>query len=112
ILSGKNSWVIILLGLLASLWAPLVEESIFRGAMYRQLRGWWHWAPAGIVTAILFGVMHGYPLLMLGPVISLGFGFALLRGWGGSLIAAMTAHCLHNTAVICMVLGAMRLIQG
>jgi membrane protease YdiL (CAAX protease family) len=113
ILSGKSSqWVIVLLGLLASLWAPLVEEAMFRGALYRQLRSWWHWLPAGLVTALGFGLMHGYPLLLLGPVIALGFGFALLREWRGSLIASMTAHCVHNTMVITLVLVAMKFVGG
>lgn len=111
IVSGKASpWLVLLLGLLASLWAPLVEEAIFRGALYRQLRSWWHWLPAGLVTALCFGLMHGYPLLLLGPVIALGFGFALLREWRGSVIASMTAHCVHNTLVITLLLTVMRLI--
>ena len=40
--------------------------------------------------------MHGYEFVMLLPVMSLGFGFALMREWRGSLIASMTAHLLHN----------------
>jgi membrane protease YdiL (CAAX protease family) len=111
ILSGGTPvWVVGLLALLASLWAPLVEESVFRGALYRQLRSRWHWFPAGVVTALGFGLMHGYPLLLLGPVIALGFGFALLREWRGSIIASMTAHCLHNTTVITLLLLAMKFI--
>src|SRR5205085_634862 len=51
ILAGKTApWLIILLMLLASLWAPLVEESVFRGALYRQLRSRWHWFPAALVS--------------------------------------------------------------
>ena len=103
-------WMIVALGLLASLWAPLVEESIFRGALYRQLRTWWHWLPAGLATALAFGFMHGYAILLLGPVIGLGFGFALVREWRGSLIPSMTAHCIHNAVTITAVLLVSQLI--
>jgi membrane protease YdiL (CAAX protease family) len=107
---GVPVWVVGLLAMLASLWAPLVEESIFRGALYRHLRSRWHWLPSGLLTALGFGLMHGYPIPLLGPVIALGFGFALLREWRGSLIASMTAHCLHNTMVIGFLLLAMKFV--
>jgi membrane protease YdiL (CAAX protease family) len=113
LMSGSTpAWVVVLLGLLASLWAPLVEESIFRGALYRQLRTTWHWLPAALVTALGFGLMHGYPVPLLGPVIALGFGFAFLREWRGSIIASMTAHCLHNTTVIVLLLTVVRFLGG
>lgn len=100
----RGSWLLVLFFLLASLWAPIAEESIFRGALFGHLRGRWHWLPAGVVTAIAFGLMHQYPLLMLGGVTSLGFGFCLLREWRGSLIASMTAHALHNAGVLTLLL--------
>ncbi len=111
--SGKGGvWLIVVIYILASVWAPIMEESIFRGALYRHLRSHWPWFPAAAVSAIGFGLMHNYPLLMLGPVMSLGFGFALIREWRGSLIASMTAHCVHNAAVLAVVLFAVHLIGG
>jgi membrane protease YdiL (CAAX protease family) len=111
IVARPGNWaMVVLLFLLASLWAPLVEEAVFRGALYRYLRSGWHWLPAGLLTALAFGVMHGYPLLMLGPVIALGFGFALLREWRGSLIASMTAHAIHNSVVLVILISILRLI--
>jgi membrane protease YdiL (CAAX protease family) len=113
IASGRSGVLItVMIFFLASLWAPIVEETIFRGCLYRHLRSFWHWLPAGLLTALCFGVMHGYPILMLGPVIALGFGFSLLREWRGSLIAPMTAHFLHNTFVLGLLLVAMRLIDA
>lgn len=108
--AGSPPLVLILIFLLATIWAPLVEEIIFRGALYRFLRSSWHWLLAGIVTAFAFGLMHGYQLLMLGPVISLGFGFALLREWRGSLIASMTAHAVHNSLVLLILMTVVRFI--
>jgi membrane protease YdiL (CAAX protease family) len=78
--------------------------------MYRHLRSKWNVVVAAVFTALCFGVMHAYPILMMGPVIALGFGFALLREWRGSLIASMTAHCVHNAVVLGLLLFAMRLL--
>ncbi len=100
----------VLLFLLASLWAPLAEESIFRGALYGHLRRSWHWFPAAVVTALGFGLMHGYMILLLGPVIALGVGFSLMREWRGSLIAPMTAHCMHNAMVLALLLVVFRIV--
>ncbi len=102
--------VVALLFLLASLWAPLVEESIFRGALYRQLRTRWRWFGAAAVTALAFGAMHGYALPLLFPILALGFGFAMLREWRGSIIASMTAHCIHNAVALSLMVVVMRLL--
>jgi membrane protease YdiL (CAAX protease family) len=102
--------ILLMLYVLASVWAPLMEETIFRGALYRHLRSKWHWFPAAFLTALCFGFMHGYPILLLGPVISLGFGFAMLREWRGSLLASMTAHCIHNAMVLALVIFAMKIM--
>ncbi|MFM9995152.1 MAG: lysostaphin resistance A-like protein [Phycisphaerales bacterium] len=96
----RGSWLFVMFALLAALWAPMAEETIFRGALYGHLRRRWHWFLAATMTALTFGLMHGYQFLMLGPVIGLGFGFALLREWRGSLIAPMTAHFIHNTTLL------------
>jgi membrane protease YdiL (CAAX protease family) len=105
----SGPWRLALFFVLASMWAPLVEESIFRGALFGHLRARWRVFPAAAVVAVVFGLMHGYQLLMLGPVIGLGFGFCLLREWRGSLIASMTAHCLHNAGMLVLLLTALRI---
>lgn len=102
--------VVALLFLLASLWAPLVEESIFRGALYRQLRTRLRWFGAAAVSALAFGAMHGYALPLLFPILALGFGFAMLREWRGSIIASMTAHCIHNAVALSLMVVVMRLL--
>jgi membrane protease YdiL (CAAX protease family) len=81
-------------------WAPLTEEAIFRGALYRHLRGRAGTAVCTIATALVFGLMHGYALPLLIPIITLGVIFALMREWRGSLVASITAHFLHNATVL------------
>ena len=95
-------WEVVLLGALATIWAPIVEEAIFRGSLFRHLRARLPLLGAALISAIVFGVMHPYPVFLLLPVITLGFIFALMREWRGSLIAPMTAHALHNGTLVAM----------
>lgn len=109
--AGGSTLVVVLLFALAAAWAPIVEESVFRGALYGHLRSRMRWPAAAVLTALAFGLMHGYQLLMLGPVIALGLGFSMMREWRGSIIATMTAHALHNSAVLILVLTLTRIIS-
>lgn len=93
---------------LATIWAPVVEETLFRGAIYRHMRGRMGILLAGVFSALLFAFMHSYGPLMTGPLIALGFTFAMIREWRGSLIGAVVAHCLHNSTVMFIMLLAMR----
>ncbi|MBK7403242.1 MAG: CPBP family intramembrane metalloprotease [Phycisphaerales bacterium] len=91
---------------LATMWAPIVEETIFRGSVFRHMRGRTGAFVAAVCTAFLFAYMHSYGPLMTAPLIALGFGFAMIREWRGSLIGSMTAHCLHNsTLMVIMLIG-------
>ena len=101
--SGGTTTIVLVL-LLATLWAPLVEEGVFRGALYRHLRAGFGIAISALVTALLFAFLHGYGPLFVPPLIALGITFALLREWRGSLIAAITAHFLHNASLLAFIL--------
>jgi membrane protease YdiL (CAAX protease family) len=77
-------------------WAPLVEETLFRGSLFRGLRGVAKWAVSGVVVALLSAMMHT-PWDMWPVHFVTGFGSVFLREWRGSLIAPMVAHGLHNS---------------
>ncbi len=100
IIASGDVFTVILLFLLAVTWAPIVEETVFRGALFRHLRSSMHWVFAALLSAALFAFMHSYGPLMVSPLIALGFMFAFMREWRGSLIAPMTAHFLHNFTII------------
>ena len=100
-----------LIVLLATVWAPIVEETVFRGALYRHMRARMFWLIAAPITAAVFGAMHGYPIPLLMPVIALGVGFAMLREWRGSIIAAVTAHAIHNGFVFGVLLTAVAIFS-
>lgn len=108
--AGGSTVEIVMIALLATVWAPLCEEIVFRGATLRHLSAWMAPAVAALPTAIVFALMHGYPILLMGPVLALGFSFGLLRWWRGSLISAITAHAIHNSAVLALLLVILRLV--
>lgn len=83
--------------------APFVEETMFRGLLYRQLRqatGRLRPAASALLSAfvvsVLFAAIHPQGLSFAPVLAGLAFVFALVREWRGSLVAPMTAHALTN----------------
>ena len=102
IVSQGDPLVLGLIFILATVWAPITEELVFRGALYRALRARLVWPAAAIVVGLLFAFMHAYGPLMVSPLVALGFMFSFMREWRGSIIACMTAHFIHNFSVFCI----------
>jgi membrane protease YdiL (CAAX protease family) len=100
---SQGGWLVFLIGTLATIWAPLVEETIFRGSLFRHLRGFLGLFPSAVLSALVFGGAHGYQWFALGPVIALGFNFALIRAWRGSLVGPIVMHALNNATVLLLV---------
>ncbi len=102
-LESNDILTMLVLGSLITIWAPVVEEGIMRGALYRHLRSRFGFVISAIVSAMLFGALHQYDVLMLLPVMALGASFAFIREWRGSLIGCITAHAIHNTTIFMLV---------
>ena len=86
---------------LASGLAPLFEETMFRGALYQALRSRWNFVISGFISGVIFAAVHPQGLLAIPALTAMGFGFAIIREWRGTLIASMTAHAVHNGILIC-----------
>ena len=95
-----DALLLFLLFTLATIWAPIVEETVFRGGVFRAMRAHMHFVFAAIASALVFGFMHGYPVQLLGPVIAIGFVFALIREWRGSIVGPIVAHFLNNATIL------------
>ena len=80
---------------IALIWVPLVEETLFRGALFRAIRGATRWVAAAFIVAGVFALMHESWTFWPGHFVT-GFGYAFLREWRGSLIAPIVAHGLQN----------------
>ena len=96
-----------MLFILAVVMAPIVEETFFRGVLYRHLREvsnrWHRWGSAlvsALVTGFVFAAIHPQGVLLIPPLGMLGMIFAFLREWRGSIVASMTAHAMHNGILV------------
>ena len=92
--------------ILAAVLAPLFEETMFRGALYRAFRGKWNFLIAGLVSGFIFAVIHPQGIVAVPALTAMGFGFAMIREWRDSLIAPMVAHGVHNGALVIAMLLA------
>lgn len=111
LIESADPWTIGLLVVMAVVWAPIVEETVFRGVLHRHLRARLPFAVVGLFTAVLFAFMHAYGPLSTPPLIALGFTFAMLREWRGSLIAPMVGHFLHNATAMTLALLLFRIMS-
>ena len=103
-LARAGVWGKVSLVILATVWAPVVEETFFRGALFRHLSGRWHFVVAGLLSGLIFAALHPQGLGGIPVLMAAGFNFAMLRQWRGGLIAAMTAHALNNGTVTVLIL--------
>ncbi|MEM9065018.1 MAG: CPBP family intramembrane glutamic endopeptidase [Planctomycetota bacterium] len=109
-IAGSSVVELALLVSLATIWAPLVEELVFRGALFRHMRSRIAWPLAAIGSAFVFAIMHGYGIAQLIPVAALGITFGAMRQWRDSLIAPIFAHFLHNATLIALMVVVFRVL--
>jgi len=77
--------------------APVVEELVFRGLVYRMLREQWGVAISVAVSAVFFSLMHQG--LLISPQLVGGIIFALAYEWTKSLWVAIGLHMGANASV-------------
>lgn len=93
--------------------APLVEETMFRGVLYRHLREL-PFAPkasvifSATVSSLIFACIHPQGLLAVPVLAATSASFVLAREWRGTLVPAMVAHGVHNTATLGLLLLLLR----
>ena len=95
-------WEAIILFTLLTVWAPIVEETFFRGLLYHHLREHTPAIVAAIISGFLFAAIHPQGCVAIPVLMALGFNFALIREWRGSIIAPAAAHALHNGMIACL----------
>jgi membrane protease YdiL (CAAX protease family) len=78
--------------------APICEELLFRGFIFRALCNWRGVWPAAVITGLIFGGIHAgsAPAVDLIPLAALGFGLCVLYRYTGSLYPCIAAHSLNN----------------
>jgi len=112
---NSGAWGRLQAVLVATVAAPVVEETMFRGVLYRHLRE--STAGAGRVVSVtvgallvsfVFAVIHPQGWLGVPPLMGLALAFCLAREWRGTLVPCMVAHALQNGAVTLMMILATR----
>ncbi|MFO0926344.1 MAG: CPBP family intramembrane glutamic endopeptidase [Gemmataceae bacterium] len=95
----------------AAIVAPVVEETFFRGALYRHLRdataGLPRWQSVTVAVAasgFVFAVIHPQGWLGVPVLMALAAAFALARDWRGSVVAPILAHAINNGATTFLLL--------
>lgn len=84
-----------------ALLAPLAEELAFRGLLYRGLRQLTRPAPAAVVSALIFAVMHAH-LAQGAWALALGLFLAFAYEQTRSLLAPILIHALFNAVPVAM----------
>ncbi|MFZ4534628.1 MAG: CPBP family intramembrane glutamic endopeptidase, partial [Alsobacter sp.] len=98
--AGGGWWASAQLMVLACLWAPVCEETFFRGAMFAHCRRWLHPLLSALIVAFVFAAIHPQGWTVVPALMSLAVSFALVREWRGSIIASMTGHAIQNGFVM------------
>ena len=101
----------ILLVVLATIAAPIVEETMFRGVLYRQLRTSMkrfgiaiNIVMSMLLTSFIFAAIHPQGWVAIPALMGIAVGMNMMREWRGTLIPSMTVHCLSNGLVTSMML--------
>jgi membrane protease YdiL (CAAX protease family) len=103
--ANEGTTLLLLSAWLTCVVAPICEEFLFRGFIFRALYNWRGLWPAALITGLVFGGVHvgSAPLVDLIPLAALGFGLCLLYRYTGSLYPCIATHCLNN----CIAFGAL-----
>lgn len=102
-----SPWALAMLYLLACGWAPLVEETVFRGSLYRWLRCGRGVVVSALVTGVIFAIIHPQGIVGVPVLAAMGANFCLIREWRGSIIGAVTAHALNNAVAVTLMVVLM-----
>jgi membrane protease YdiL (CAAX protease family) len=109
--TAPDWWLRLQIILLACVAAPLIEETIFRGVLYRHLRGAsgrlgtaWSALLSAALTSFLFAALHPQGLLFVPVLMALALAFTLAREWRGTLIPGIVAHALTNGVTLTLII--------
>ena len=83
----------------ATIVAPISEEVMFRGLLFRVLRDKGGFFMAAIISSLLFTLLHD-SVASWGPLMVLGMLLAWVYHRSGSLLASIALHFAFNTAMI------------
>jgi membrane protease YdiL (CAAX protease family) len=88
---------------LALVLAPPIEELVFRGVLYGGLRNSWGAAWSGVVTSLVFVMLHGTEIVRFWPAVFGVSAVAVATIWirlrTGAIGPAVALHFAYNAAL-------------
>jgi membrane protease YdiL (CAAX protease family) len=97
---SQDPWILGTLFFVAAVLAPLLEESLFRGALYPSLKsrigGRW----ALVAASFVFAIVHPQVGLGLVGVFVIGAVLTLVYEHTGSLVSSAIVHALNNGVLL------------
>ena len=97
----RHGWQVVALH--AVLVAPVAEETCLRGLLYPALRQLSGPGYAIVATAVIFGLVHGLPAVIL-PMALFGVAMAWLCETNGSFLPCILAHIAFNGLTVLQLL--------
>ena len=82
---------------------PVAEEFLFRGVVYRWMRGRWGVAGGTVVTSLVFALLHPPGWVETPQIFLIGLLLAWLYERSGSLWPSMVLHGVNNAAGIVVI---------
>lgn len=114
-LAGRSTAQIVVLGIVAIVVAPPVEELIFRGLLLRTAMRRMPFWPAALLSSVCFAALHLYEVhsvpaatLLFVSIFVFGLGQCLLVRFTGRLNPGLAAHAVSNAVSLTVVLASGR----
>lgn len=104
---ASGDWIVIALIYVSTcIAAPIVEETMFRGVLFRSLRdrsaglgGILSVGFSALFNSLVFAAIHPQGAFGVPVLTTLAIGFSLMRQWRDSLVAPIFMHALNNFLV-------------
>lgn len=107
ILAGADWTTMLLVLFMGAVMAPILEEIMFRGLLYRNVRDmtrrWGIVLSMGIsavLTSLIFAAIHPQGWVTIPALMALAVAFCIAREWRGTLVPCMIAHGISNGVVL------------
>lgn len=99
----ENRLSAILLMIMAVVFAPVFEETLFRGYLYPVLARSWGVIPGVVITGALFGLMHSMQLwggwVQIALLVCVGIIFTYVRAVTKTVVASYLLHVSYNSSI-------------
>jgi membrane-associated protease RseP (regulator of RpoE activity) len=99
---GGGVLTLLVLGVMACVWAPIAEELFFRRFLLRAFAGRFSLAAAIGLQAFIFAILHDYTGMHLAAIFVLGLTMGGLYAWRKTIVTSMILHMMQNTMAMGM----------